>query len=197
MNKKQLIFMWFGITAILCVALLTIVGAHRPQYANFAVWALLVGLVTSGLICTLRDEKPPEGKNIGIINLRRGFKRITFVLAIVAAVLCLIIVNPIVINRYDSEHGFLRWSQENFLEEYGDIFDKLVAEDRGTVAGTDINIQKFRQKYPQYDDISDTELLPRVQKKYSEEKAKIIKLEKGFWITLSKQKLFGLCVLAG
>lgn len=79
-------------------------------------------------------------------------------------------------EQYYTEQN-LRQKQEDFKEKYGDIFLKLVDDDTGEIVERTINIAKFREKYPQYDDVSDTELLSVLQKKISEDEAKIKELK--------------------
>ena len=160
MNKKQLIFMWLGIAAIIFCAFVTIVDTYRPDYANFGVWVFLVTLVTSGLIYTFRDKKGQEGEKIRRINLRRGFRRITFILAIIAAFIGTNIAVGIVVDKYNSE-------RDNRLRALD--FSKIGSNREDTLAGLE-------------EEVATQE--PR-------------ELRDGFWVTLSKQGLGGLCILAG
>lgn len=65
------------------------------------------------------------------MNSKRGFKRITFALAAVAALSGTVIGVIIVINEYENAKGFLRWKRENLVRDYGDIFDSLAFERTG------------------------------------------------------------------
>lgn len=189
MNKKQLIFMWIGIAAILFLTLASIIDVYRPDYAEFAVWVLLVGLITSGLIYTFRDKKTQQSKNVGTANLRRGFQRITLVLAIVAAVFCAIIAILIVINEPDSAKGYLRWRQENYEKQYGHIEHLpngfILELDEKKVASLK-NAGFSDQEIRDYEESEFT----RLKAEKTNAKEEIIELEKGFWITLSNKGLF-------
>ena len=88
MNRKQLISMWLGIVAIVFFGFVTIVDSYRSEYGRLAVCVFVTALVTGGLIYTFKDRKRPEVETRKPVNLRRGFRRITLLLAIVAAVIC-------------------------------------------------------------------------------------------------------------
>jgi hypothetical protein len=59
MNWKQLVCMWFGIAAIVVLGLLVLYVEHFAYmgYKGFFLRALLVALVTGGLIVTFKDKK--------------------------------------------------------------------------------------------------------------------------------------------
>lgn len=77
--------MWFGIVVVLLVAINTVIDAYKPDYAYFAVCAFIIVLLTAGLIYTFRDKKGQPNGKARELNLEQGFRRITFALAIVAA----------------------------------------------------------------------------------------------------------------
>ena len=64
MNKKQLVSMWVGIVAIVWAgsqeAEVFYVGGHDVDWGNFLLWAILIALVTGGLIYTFKDKKPKD-----------------------------------------------------------------------------------------------------------------------------------------
>ena len=131
------------------------------------------------------------------MNSKRGFKRITFALAAVAALSGTVIGVSIVINEYENAKGFLRWKRENLVLNYGNIFDRLVFERTGKTAGTVLDIGRFRRKFPMYDDMSDTELIQKLNRKYSQDEAEVRELERGFWIQLYKPSLVAFCEAGG
>jgi hypothetical protein len=55
------------------------------------------------------------------MNLRGGFKRITFVLSIIMSCLSLVVCVALVLDENDRAYGFLKWKQENYEAEYGYI----------------------------------------------------------------------------
>lgn len=190
MNKKQLIFMWVGIAAIVLFALLTIVDAYRPDYANFAVWVFLVVIVTSGLVYTFRDKKRQEGKKIGTINTRRGFRRITLVFAVVASIFCAFYVGTIPNRKY---HVAQTRSKECKYETYM----ANIRADPNILATIDGHAKAERSKLLEAG-FSDKEIDDYFQEEFRKEaEIKLIELEGGFWVTLSKPGLAGLCILAG
>lgn len=66
-----------------------------------------------------------------MMNSKRGFKRIIFTLAAVAALSGTVIGVSIVINEYESAKGFLQWKREILARNYGDITDKVAFENTG------------------------------------------------------------------
>ncbi len=82
MNWKQLASMWCGIGLVFCVAVVTVLGSYDPDHALFAFWAFLVILVTVGLIMTLRTKNAKQNGSREM-NLRKGFKRLVFILSLI------------------------------------------------------------------------------------------------------------------
>lgn len=198
MNKKQLIFMWLGIATIILFAFVTIVDAYRPDYAYFAVWVLLVVLVASGLIYTFRDKKRQEGEKIRRINLRHGFRRITHVLAGVAVICGVVIAIGTVVDKYNSEQDNLRFKKIRTLDfsdlgvqkQKGRFYDlahpntpKLTLERMAATPKSEVPGRPNR-------------LAGLLEQTKAEAETELKELEDSFWVTLSKQGLVGLCVLA-
>jgi hypothetical protein len=65
MNKKQLIVMWCGISAIVLFGYLeTSTRGHvGVNWDNFILWSIMISLVAVGLICTFRDKKDKKPKD--------------------------------------------------------------------------------------------------------------------------------------
>ena len=104
MNRKQIISMWCGILAVGWVCFRRIPSSgifhYDGDWDGFFLWIILIGLVTGGLILTFKDKKKPEGKTRKPVNLKRGFRRITLLSAIVVAVICgVCIVSEVVYER--------------------------------------------------------------------------------------------------
>ena len=215
MNKKQLIFMWLGIGAILFYAFVKIVDAYYPDYADFSVGVFLVVLVTSGLIYTFRDKKGQEGEKIRRINLRRGFRRITFVLAIVAAFIGLVIAVGTVIDKYNSEQDDLRletrirariraldFSEVGEQEQKGRFYDLAHPNTPKSTLEKMASTPKSAQKESSWENTLEKEkrsnwedTLAGVEKEVATQEPR--ELRDGFWVTLSKHGLVGLCILVG
>lgn len=197
MNKKQLIFMWFGIAATILFAFVTIVNSYRPDYANFSVEVFLVVLVTSGLIYTFRDKKRQEGKKTGTINLRRGFRRITHVLAGVAVIFGVVIAVGTVVDKYNSEQDNLRFKKIRAL----DFSDLGVQKQKGMFYDL-VHSNTPKLTLEQMAATPKSEVSGRPNRlagllEQTKAEAELKKLEDSFWVTLSKQGLVGLCILAG
>ncbi len=88
MNKKQVVCMWCGIVVIVFVAFVKEVVHYTFNLAAFCVWVFLIALVTAGLIITFKDKKGKEGEARKPMNVKRGFQRITLILAILVGVIC-------------------------------------------------------------------------------------------------------------
>ncbi len=115
MNKKQIISMWCGIVAILFFGFVTIVDSYRPDYGRLAVCVFVTALVTAGLIYTFRDKKKTADETKKPINLRRGFRRLTLLLAIVVALICVCIaVASFGYNRIRSQNHLSYCENELF-----------------------------------------------------------------------------------
>jgi hypothetical protein len=131
------------------------------------------------------------------VNLRRGFQRITLVLAVVSAYLSAPTVVSEVFDKHKHANGILRSKKKDFIPKYSDIFESVVSEPTSKTFEAVLNIEKFRRKYPEYDNIPDTDLIPKLKKKYFVDKAEISELESGFWVNLSELGLTWLYIAAG
>ena len=117
MNRKQKIVLWVGIVIIVLMGLFPPVrykrySTYRVRYefllvtqntvvvTNLLVQWVVVSIIGSGLIYTFRDKRKQKGESPKTINLTRGFKRITLVLAILAAVICGVLVGAVPIKKY-------------------------------------------------------------------------------------------------
>ncbi|MDD5065149.1 MAG: hypothetical protein PHQ35_10395 [Phycisphaerae bacterium] len=170
MNKKQIIIMWLGIATITFYAFVSVFDTRHPDYADFSVWVFIVVLVTSGLIYTLRDKKGQENKDIRKINLKHGFRRITFVLAIIAAFIGFSTAVGTIIDEYN----FYNWKP------------------KGTVL---VEAGEQKQKPDVFDRLAEPNKKPHL---VLDEPVTELKKPKGcFWVNLSKGSLIGLCTLAG
>lgn len=112
-----------------------------------------VAVVTAGLIIILRNKKVLDGQKQKVVkqkqkvvNLKRGLKRLTLSLAIVAAIASAALGVNEVQEEYERSHIRL---------PDGFILDK-----------PNMNIQEFRHKYPEYNDLGDTTLSHRLHQKY-------------------------------
>ncbi|HIJ67685.1 MAG TPA: hypothetical protein HPP87_13930 [Planctomycetes bacterium] len=222
MNKKQLIVMWLGIGVIILFAFVRIVDTYRPDYAYFAVWVLLVVLVAGGLIYTFRDKKRQEGEKTRRINLTRGFRRITLVSAIIAAVFCAFYAGAIPSRKYHAAQTRLKECKyETYMayiradpnisvkpgdyEAFGDTSDlpepSSEQEFRQVLATIDSHAEEVERTKLLKDGFSDKEIDDYFQEKFRTEKKKteieLKELETGFWVNLSQGSLIGLCILAG
>jgi len=114
------------------------------------------------------------------MNLRRGFRRITFLLAIIAGTCGAVVAVSFTIGAYRNELGYLRWKQENFSQEHGQSWRKLTA------------VQWERpQKPKEHWDIFD-----KVAEETRKDIGELKKLESGFCVNLSRPQLAGLCIAA-
>ena len=105
MNKKQKIILWVGI-AIFVFAGLYATDSYNPNIAILLIVWFMVVVVTAGLIYTLKDKKLLEGQKQKVVNLKQGFKRLTLVLAIVAATISAIITAGIIVYEEYDEAGY-------------------------------------------------------------------------------------------
>lgn len=116
-----------------------------------------------------------------VINLRRGFKRVTFVLAVIAATFCAGLLASIVINEHQSAQSYLQWRREN---------PRLVLDEPFTL---DQMASTPKAKWEEILEAAATNI--KAEKPTAE--AQLKELENGFWVSLSKGSLVGLCMLAG
>jgi hypothetical protein len=183
-NKRQLVLMWVGIAVILLFAFGTVVDVYRPDYAEFAVRVFLTVLVTGGLIYTFRNKKRQEVEKARKLNLGRGFRRITFVLAVIAAVLGVIVAVQATTDKHEGEKSKLNLPE----------FDKrlIPIDDNGNlIPSLDTMTQMNRDTW---DKMSEEERTAAIQ---ASKESKRKQLEESFWVSLSTRSLIGLCILAG
>ena len=102
------------------------------------------------------------------MNMRRGFHRITLVLAAVAAIFCAIIGVSRVVYEHNSAQRRLRWEQEE--------------------------VRKFYNRSTSAEPHTLDELIRRGEEKQGA--LKQLEAKYGFWVNLSKPGLAGLCLLA-
>lgn len=115
------------------------------------------------------------------MHWKRGFRRIAFVLAVVAAVICAGLSVIVVLSIHSSAQSNLEFEREKFatsipLElEQEPAFQKLSSEGKKTA------IEGYWKIHA-----------PPI-----ENKQKLEELENGFWVSLSKNGLAGICTLVG
>lgn len=122
------------------------------------------------------------------MNLRRGFRRIAIVLAVVVAVICASLsVSTIYEDRYWAQEK-LRWErihlqrEQKRYKEHLEVKQHPQKEEEVAMAMPGMPFRPRRVK-------TEAEL--------KQLEAKVKELEKGFWVTLSSRAFVGLCILAG
>jgi general stress protein CsbA len=67
MNKKQLIVMWCGISAIVLLGYseTSTRGHVGVNWDKFLLWILMISLVAGGLIITFKDKNPENEQDNG------------------------------------------------------------------------------------------------------------------------------------
>lgn len=100
MNWKQITSMWCGIGLIVFIGFINVMEPRRADYALFVFWMFLVMLVTVGLIMTFRTKK---NKKVGSreMNLRKGFKRLVFILSLIPVLIGIGIFICGLVDGYD------------------------------------------------------------------------------------------------
>jgi hypothetical protein len=221
MNKKQLFCMWCGIAVFVFVGLITVASSSRYpfldtpfQWKDYAPLLIVywpsVAVVTGGLIWTLRDKKRPEDSSRKILNFNRGFRRITFVLAIIVGLISSLIPVPVIVSARDYVQRHER-QLEYFMNN---INQQQMREFFG------MNIKEFRSKFPKCDDINDLDLSNRLYEKFHfrfapddpnlvsknseynifdvvEQRKRLEEAKKDFWAKLSTVQASALCILIG
>lgn len=183
MNRKQLVCMWLGIAAVVLCGFVTVIDPYRPDYVYFGVRVFLVALVTGGLIVTFKDKKKPESEERKPMNLRRGLRRITLLLAVVSGIAGAFCAVVMVQDWQTCEERGIQWRRGEFARKWGVISQADFETEESEKPN--IDIMKFRKTYPEYDELSDAKLLGRLHSKYNEERAEVARLEEGFWVSLS------------
>jgi hypothetical protein len=124
------------------------------------------------------------------MNLKRGFKRITFVLSIVAAITCAGLAMALTLHISTTAQGTLIREQRRYEDEYNTY-------------GTEITQEQAKAELRRREALSvgDQANEERRRTRWAEEKAfakaRLDELANGFWVRLSKVSLVGLCIAAG
>ncbi|UCG54622.1 MAG: hypothetical protein JSV32_08625 [Dehalococcoidia bacterium] len=139
-----------------------------------------------------------------MMNTKRGLKRTTFALAVVSALLGTVIGVSVVFNKHEKAQNFIQWKRENFVRNYGDIFDILAFEDTGefdvNVIPEDYsgNVLPFEMigtiEGGKWHNMSESEKIAAIQAYNTKRRNE---LKSGFWIQLSKPSLVALCIAGG
>lgn len=131
------------------------------------------------------------------MNWRRGFRRITLVLSIIAAICCATFGVFVVNGESQTARYYLESKHKIYENSWGlDIFDRVAAD-------TDKNAEKFYYfSDPNASiafDLSTMASIPKEElKKMRIRDAEELKdLRKGFWVTLSRWQLLGLYIISG
>lgn len=130
------------------------------------------------------------------MNLRRGFRRITLVLAVVAAIICAgLSVSTINEDHYWAQEH-LRMEQRRLQREQKRYREHLEAKQRPQQEEEEKVARPFDDSPPFYRPYR-FEPKVKTEAELKQLEAKVKELEKGFWVTLSPRALVGLFVLAG
>lgn len=101
------------------------------------------------------------------MNWKRGFRRITICAAVVTGLICSIFSVGLIIYIHTDAQNYLKWEQDNYISKYNPCKLENVTEEHGSKKKYKcMNILEFRQKYPSYDDMSDSQLASRIHTKY-------------------------------
>lgn len=144
------------------------------------------------------------------MNLRRGFKRIAFVLSGIAGIICAGMSVVLVLSVRDDAQSYLRWEKENYIEtyHYGITPEQARAEleKRKRIKELEDELRKQGVEIPSSEpklidlgpltpeEIYSQELK---EKQRQEAEKELRKLKNGFWVNLSKGSLVGICTLVG
>ena len=121
------------------------------------------------------------------MNLRRGFKRIAFVLVVVTAIICAGLSVGLVLLIRSSAQTNLRWKQKNYRDKY-----KVTATKEQLIAEL-----KRREALNPEDRVIEEKRRSPISEEKAKAKAELEELENGFWVTLSIWGLVGLCISGG
>jgi len=156
-----------------------------------------------------------------IMNWKRGFRRILFVLAIFAAIVCACLSIALVLLIHSDAQSNLRWKEEQYKGKYERTITKeqAIAElkRREALSTEDKAVEEEKRRLTLDDLLKQTEPVPkeleqdpdfRALSPQGKQKAiagfqamqaekELRKLEKGFWVSLSKGGLVGLCGAVG
>ena len=205
MNKKQLISMWCGIV-ILVLYRWTVGCLHYDVYSfiKFFINVFIFGLITAAFIYTFRNKKQLEGEPQKPVNRRRGFRRITLLIAIVVAVICgSVAVANFRYNRIRSQNHVWHCETE-FLSSIPVITDP---NERAFWPDPELDIRKYCDqcywvlavKFLSLSTLKGDEESMRFKNKCSKcfEKAQSLKDARDFWSELSTIGYQCLLVLGG
>ena len=115
MNKRQLISMWCGIIIVFFIAFFTVIEPYSPDYEIFCFWLFLMIIVISGFMCTFKGkgenlrnpndtQTQTEKDRSKEMNLRKGFKRLVFILSLIPALIGIIVF---IVGLVDEDDGML------------------------------------------------------------------------------------------
>ena len=178
--------------------------SYRPEYGRLAVCVFVTALVTGGLILTFRDKKRPEGEARKPMNLRRGFRRITLLLAIVAAVICGYVAIESAGDIRISSQNFLSWCERELVEEIKEI-PKPIPDDWPRRSSDEVvsdyllKLSRFLLQKEGNLHLLTTDEAKNFRDKYGAcvKKAGWVLGAYDFWVNLSEKQFIGLVVLIG
>jgi uncharacterized membrane protein len=80
--------MWVGIGLVLFIGIFTLLDPWEPDYGLFLFWTLAVISIVVGLINTLRIKTKGSNK----MNLKKGFRRLVFVISLLPVLIGIILL---------------------------------------------------------------------------------------------------------
>ena len=137
MNKKQLISLWVGVVAVAFCVSIAILAYHDSVHGRrsfiacsdfWALFGLLVVIVTGGLITTFKDGKNRENELRKPMNLKRGFRRLTLVLAILIGLFSWLVWTIIVGEKWEREKTVYNQSRSKY-ENIQYFWNTLIQEE--------------------------------------------------------------------
>ena len=145
---------------------------------------------------------------IWIMNWKRGFKRIFLGLAIFVAIVCAGLSIAIVFDIYSNAQGNLRWEEKQLAEEgeitraLSQIKEELLKIQTSPGKLTPEEQQKLaylraKGKYVRFGTTETQEQILAGLNSREVLEARLEELQKGFWVSLSKGGLVGLCGAVG
>ncbi len=204
MNRKQIISMWCGIVAIVFFGFVTIADPYRPEYGRLAVCVFITALITGGLIYTFKDRKRPEVETRKPVNLKRGFRRITLLLAIVTAVICVCIAVESARYKRIRSQNHLSYCERELVKKIKEI-PKPIPDDWPSWSSEEV-VSDYLQKLSRFLlqkqanlHLLTTDEAKNFRDKYGScvEKARSLLGAYNFWVKLSTKQVIGLLVLIG
>ena len=220
MNRKQLISMWCGIALI---TFISIYAVSTDEWFSEHLDKLLahvcsVALVTAGLVITFKDrhKAQPKHEQRKPVDYKGGFKRITLVLALVTALICMFAAVTELAHRQDSANRavsqakqelesaranshFPPLSKEEFLEKYNKLGEHATQTGRAFAErylGTRYSHSLFLFSHLRTDHSTpDDDFNPKMRVVKAENRLQ--EARQRLWVRLSKESFIGLCVVAG